>query len=91
MIIDVEEHLLVGQARALREGALEVDKVVLTGRRVRVEHVNDTMGALHDRTPSLLVAPVTRHIPEFNVDFTKDASGGGCIPFELKDSIRKCM
>ena len=44
------------------------------------------MRTLHDRTPSLLVSPVTRHIPEFNVYFAKDASRSGCIPLELQNS-----
>lgn len=85
MVVDVEEHLLVLQASCLHEGALELGQLILTGRRGWVENKNDSVGALLDRTPALLVAPIARDVPELNVHLAEDAGGSGCILLELND------
>ena len=85
MVVNVQKHLVVGQASALHECALELDELVFTSGRGRVEHENDSMGALLHRAPSLLVTPVTRDIPELNVHFAEDAGLSGSVLLVLNN------
>ena len=85
MVVDVEEHLLVLQARCLHEVSLELGQLILASGRGWVEHKNDSVGALLNGTPALLVAPITRDVPELNVHLAEDASGSGSVFLELND------
>ena len=73
VIVDVKEHLLIRQASGLAEGALELSELIFTGRRGGVKHKDNSIGALLNRTPAFLIAPIARHIPKFNVNFSEDA------------------
>ena len=85
-MVHIEEHLLIAKTCSLHERALEVHQVVLASWRVRVENINDAVCVLHDGTPGLLVSPVTRHVPELDVDFAENAGRGWRISLQLKDS-----
>ena len=54
----------------------------------RVENEDDAVGALLNRSPALLIAPISRHIPELDVDLTEDAGRSWCILFILNDSTQ---
>ena len=86
VIVDIEEHLLVRQASGLTEGALELSKLVFTCGRGWVKDKDNSMSALLNRTPAFLIAPIARHIPEFDVNFSENASGSRCVLFVLDDS-----
>ena len=73
VMVDVEEKLLRRQSRRLLECALELNQLVFAMRRRRVEHKDDTMGTFLDGTPALLIAPVTGHIPELDVNLPENA------------------
>ena len=88
-MVHIEEHLLIAKTRSLHERALEVHQVVLSSRRVGIENIDDAVCVLHDGTPCLLISPVTRHIPELDVDFAKNACRGWRISLQLKDSDQK--
>lgn len=75
MVVHKEERLLGSQTRCLHESALELHQLVLTSGGTRVQHKDDSIGVLLDRTPAFLVAPITRHVPELNINVpSEDAS-----------------
>ena len=89
VVVHKEERLLGIQARGLHEVALELHQLVLASWGARVQHKDDTIGVLLDGTPALLVAPISRHIPELYIDVsTEDASMIGRSLLKLNDSAR---
>ena len=87
MVVYIEEHGLVLETCSLHECFLELSKLVFALRWSRVKHKDDSMGSFLDWAPALLIAPITRDVPEFDVDFSKNSSWSWCILFVLNDPI----
>ena len=44
-----------------------------------IEDEDDAVGTFLNRSPALLVAPIARYVPEFNVNFSEDAGRRGSV------------
>ena len=44
-----------------------------------IEDEDDAVGAFLNWSPALLVAPIARYVPEFNVNFSEDAGRRGSV------------
>ncbi len=88
MVVYIEEHWLVLETSSLHESFLELSKLIFALRWGRVKHKDDSMGSLLDWAPTLLIAPITGNVPEFDVNFSKNSSWSWRILFILNNPIQ---